>query len=200
MKKIAEETIMAGTAVNFKDCPVFIHDEEGNYIAKAIISAYFKPEMRIVISGGHEDPENFDDIKIGTRVNILIIHPDSTYEFGGVTRTNNGSSCEITLFRERERTGRASSRHSLDTPAFINRMIVDSAQEQFSEPVTVIIENISATGVLVRSPLMRFKKGTALEFEVNINGKDVLLDARVVREQTNDDGSDSYGCQFIFRK
>ena len=191
---------MAGSAANFKNYPVFIHDEDGNYIAKAIISAYFKPEMRIVISRGPEDPENFDDIKIGARVNILIIHPDSTYEFSGVTRSNNGTSCEITLFRERERTGRASPRHTLNIPAFVGRMIVDSSQEQFSEPVTVIIENISATGVLVRSPLMRFKKGTALEFEVNINGKDVLLDARVVREQTNDDGSDSYGCQFIFRK
>jgi len=78
-------------------------------------------------------------------------------------------------------------------------LVTDSDSEPLQEPIQVMIENLSNTGMLIQSPDERFETGTLLQIEFNINGKNVMLYGEVVRLQTQLNDETKYGCKLYFR-
>jgi len=179
---------------NFQDCPVIIYDSDDRYITKAIITEHDKRDMSIEIS------DALEYIDQGSRLNVLIIQSGVAVEFSGRPRRVRSGRREIALFNERQRRPRAYTRHKINAPAVINSFITPAGQQPFSPPLEIIVENISSTGVLIKAPHGYFGLNSLLEIDVNIQGKDVILFVKVVREQGNADDTVSFGCKFIFLK
>ena len=181
--------------VNFKNCSIIIYDNNNNYITKTIITEHNKRENVIEIS---ENLRNID--KEISRLNVLIIHGEGAVEFSGTLRESRYDTSTVALYNERQREVRASIRHTLNSPAVIKSLISESGQMSFSPPLNMIIENISATGVLMKSHIEHFALGSIFEIHANIHGKNVVLYGSVVRKQMNADNTVRYGCKLIFIK
>jgi len=185
---------MSNQAGQFADSLVVIYDNDNNYITKTIITAHEKKENYIEIA------EGLESLKTGARLNLLIVHSDGVSEFGGTLSAVRKGVFEISLFGERQRDARGAARHTLEAEAIIKDMIIKSKRYTLREPAKVTIENISATGVFLTSPEVRFVIGAVVQIEVEIHGKQTILHGKVVREQQRGDGTYSFGCQLIFLK
>ena len=185
---------MPYTMGNFTDSLVVIYDSENNYITKTVITAHNKLGMLIEVA------EGLANVRLGTRLNLMIIHADGVSEFGGILKSWHSDIFEIGLFNERSRRKRSATRHTPNISAVIHSMIVGTTQEMLRSPMNVTIENMSTTGVLIRSPLAQLPVGAILQIELKISGRSVVLHGKVLREQENDDTSFGYGCKLMFLK
>jgi len=183
---------MPSATGGFKDAWAIIYDSKNNYLTRTVITEHDKKTMNIEIE------DSLDNVKVGARVNLLVIHSGGASEFSGTVWKPSPGACEISLFGGRERKGRTSARHVLNIPASIKDLTVNGGQESFREPLQVTIENLSSSGVLIRSPLGGFESGYVLKIEFSINGSDAIIFGKVLREQKNPDFTFCYGCQLIF--
>jgi len=183
---------MAKSLSHFTDALVVIHDNENNFITQTIVTGHDRSEMYIEIAEGMEN------VKPGTRLHLLIIHPDGASEFGGTLKCVRQGIYEIPIFGERRRGARGAVRHPLNADAQIKEIVVNSETVSLADPVQVTIENISKTGILFKSPDLRFIVDVVPQIELNVRGRDTLLRAKIVREQQNSDDSYSFGCQLVF--
>ena len=183
---------MAKSSNQFTDALVVIHDSEDNFIAQTVVTGFDRSEMYIEIT------EGMGKIKPGTRLHLLIIHDDGASEFYGTLKCVRQGIYEIPIFGERKRDARGSERHPLNADATIREIIISSETIALRDPVRVTIENISKTGVLFKSVYLRFVVGVVPQIEFNIQGRDTVLRAEIVREQQNDDDTYSFGCQLKF--
>jgi len=185
---------LAGATGNYTDSLVVVYDENDNFITKKIITGHNTSKKFIEFQKGEED------IKPGTRLHLVIVHSEGVSVYNGKLSIVFKGSCEISLFGERPRDARGSERHALNIDAIVTAFIVNSRQEPLSVPLFITIENISTTGVLVKTIANRFELGTILQVEFSINDKTTILYGKVVREQRHDDITYSFGCQLVFRK
>ena len=183
-----------GGAGSFTDALVVFYDNKNNFISKTIVTEHDKQTNYIEIS------EGLEDVRVGTRLSLLIVHSDGASEFGGILKRVRSGRYEVSLFSERQRDARASVRHTLRSPAVIHSLVVNSKQQMLSSPAEITIVNISTSGVLLHSQALHFPIGCVLQVEFNVNGKNTIIYAKIVREQQDDDGSFNFGCQLIFLK
>ena len=183
---------MAHSVSRFMDSPVFIYDDKNNLITKTTVTGYDRNEMYI------EVPKGTTDIKSKTRLQLLIIHSAGVSELSGFLQSVRQGIYEISFYGERQREGRASDRRTIDAFAVISDMQTDTSSTELQAPIPILIENISATGVLVRVEDRPLDIGTILQLELSIGGKDVILFAEIVREHTIDENTNQYGCQLHF--
>jgi len=193
-KKSQVERDMAKYSGHFTDALVVIYDNENNFITQTIISGHNRGEMYIEITEGMEN------IKPGTRLHLLIIHSDGASEFGGTLKSVRQGIYEIPIYGERKREARGSTRHKMNAGALIKEITVDDETITLRDPVDITIEDISKTGILFKSPNLRFIVSVVPQIKVNVNGKETILYAKVVREQKNPDETFSFGCQLVFLK
>ena len=184
---------MANLARNFTDAIVFIYDTDNNLITKTVITAHNRGEMYIEVAKGLEN------IKPKTRLQLMIIHSGGASELNGSLKSIRQGIFEISIYGERQRDVRTSIRHTINASAVISDLVTDSDSEPLQEPIQVMIENLSNTGMLIQSPDERFETGTLLQIEFNINGKNVMLYGEVVRLQTQLNDETKYGCKLYFR-
>ena len=185
---------MASLGGSFTGSLVVVYDQDNNYITKTVITGHDKKDMYIELAGGLEK------VRIGARLNLLIVHAKGASEFGGTLKILRQGRYEISLFGEKKRGARDSTRRTMNTVAVIKHYFFNNIRDTFNEPVDVIIENISTTGVSLKSMQTRFILSAVLEIEFNLHGKSVIIHGKVLREQENDDGSCNYGCKLIFYK
>jgi len=183
---------MAGVAGSFVDALVVIYDKDYNYVTKTVVTGHDRKAMHIEIASVDEE------LRVGMRLYLLIIHGEGASEFRGVVRTVSFSMSEISLFAEKPRAGRGAVRHTLNVPASVSKLIIDREEHKPNEPMQVTIENLSSTGALVKSPVLYFEAGTILQIDFSIHDREATINARVVREQINSDNSYSFGCQLMF--
>ena len=183
---------MAYLASHFMDSPIFIYDEMNNLITKTTVTGYDRDEMYI------EVPKGTADIKLKARLHLLIIHSTGVSELSGFLRSMRQGIYEISFYGEQQREGRTSNRRTIDAFAVISDMQTDSSTAGLQEPIHILIQNISGTGVLVRIENKRLEIGTILQIELNIGGKEVILFAEVIRERDIDGNTIQYGCQLHF--
>jgi len=187
---------MAGKMGRFDEALAVIYDSNNEFITKTVVTGHDKSTMYISVA--HE----LKEVKTGARLNVLIVHPSGASEFGGILRRARTaiSQCEISLFGEKQRYVRASRRHTLNIPAVVNDLIINDQEESFIEPLPITIEDLSSTGIRIKSHVLRFEVGHTLKVEFSLKGRDAIIVGQIRREQVNDDNSFSYGCQLIFPK
>jgi hypothetical protein len=176
------------TAKSYKGCPVFIYCPEDNFIAEATVLEHDINWNVIVISESLKDHS-------ASRFEIIILHPGGVSEYKGTPRTLHGFR-EIALFKHHQRKGRSSDRHAIYEPAEIT--VVSADKKPISPARLLLVENISTTGVLIKSPEDYFNVKSILELKITISGKEVILYAEIVRIKENNNNYD-VGCQFIFQ-
>ena len=179
--------------INFTGCPVIIYDSENSYITEAVIINHNIRETTVEVSGDLEKSET------GARLNVLIINPHGAFEYSGTLRKLRNGTNEISLFNEKKREARAAVRHKLNSPAIIKSVITESGHKLETPHQEIIVENISATGALIKSLPGHIELNSTLEILVNVHGKDVVFFGSVVREQKNDDNTVGHGCKFVFQ-
>jgi len=183
---------MAYLASQFTDSLAYIYDNDNNFIAKTTVTGHDRDEMYIEITDG------LKKIKPKTRLNLLIIHPKGVSELYGTLKSVRQGVYEIAVYGERQRDVRAASRHKLNVPAVISDMVTEIAIETLPVPQHVIVENMSKTGILVKTSFKRFDIGSLLQIELEVNGKSLIIYGEVVREEIYEDQTFGYGCQLVF--
>lgn len=180
---------MAYLASNFIDSLVFIYDGDNNLITKTTVTGQGKDEMYIEVTQGLEK------IRIGTRLQLLIVHSAGASELNGTLKSVRQGIYEISIYGEHQRVLRTSDRHRLNAVAVISDMVTDSYTESLAEPLPVMIQDISRTGVQIRSRGTRFEMGAILEIEFSVREKSVTIFGEVIREQIHGGDVYSYGCK-----
>ena len=183
---------MAHSVSHFMDSPVLIYDDHNNLLTKTTVTGYGRTEMYIEVQKGATD------IKPKTRLQLLIIHSSGVSELSGLLQSVRQGIYEISIYRERQREGRASNRRTIDAFAVISDMQADPTSTELQTPIPIVIRNISATGVMVRLEDKRLELGTILQIELSIGGKEIILFGEVIREQIIDEIIIQYGCQLHF--
>ena len=183
---------MSGNIKSFLGCPVMVYNDENELIIESAITDHNRTYNTIVISDELRGLEN------GTPLNLLIIHSAGAAEFRGTLRSLINNAQEIALYNERQREARGSQRHKLNVPAKINCRIIKTGREPFTPPLEIVIDNISISGVLIKSDKKSIELGSIFEIHANIHGKDAILYTSVVREDVNADNTYSFGCRFHF--
>ena len=179
-------------ASDYTDSLVFIFDSNNDPIVKTIITGCNRDEMYIEVS------EGLRNVKPGTRLHLIVFHSTGASEFGGVYRSVRQGIFEISIYGERQREARASTRHRLDAPAVVRGMAAGAAPGAAAEPHHVTIENMSTTGVLIVSEGARYEIGAPLQIEFTVNERKSLLYANVIREEAKGEDLFSYGCRLNF--
>jgi len=186
------ESIMADITGDFTGSLVFIYDTDGNLLAKTTVTGHNPGKSYIEVA------ESMGNVKSGTRLQLLIVHESIASELGGTFNGLRKGLCRISIYGERQRDVRTSVRHTLNASAVISDMVIDSGPEELSAPLPVTIENMSVSGILIRSQEMRIETGSLLQVELNVQGKTGILYCEVIREHMHEDGAYRYGCQLYF--
>jgi len=183
---------MAYLASDFTDALTFIYDSKNNLITRTTITGFNRDEMYVEISAGLEN------VKLRSRLNLLIFRPGGASELSGFLKSVRQGIYEVSIFGEQQREVRTSVRRTLNASAVVSDMVSDSEPGAIYEPLPVTIENMSTTGVLVGTRTMRFKKGSILQIEFDLNGKTAIIFAEVIREDKQSDETYKYGCKLSF--
>lgn len=183
---------MAYIGSQFTGSLVFVYDKDDNLITKTRITAQDRDEMYIEITEGMEN------IKPGTRLKLLIIHSEGASELKGTLKSVRQRIYEIAIYGEIKRDTRSSVRYPLRNSAIISDMATGSERERLSEPIPVTIEDLSLSGIQVKTNGVRFEMGTLLQIEFSTQGKDGILYGEVVREQACGNGVYKIGCKLFF--
>ena len=184
---------MVKSVTNFTDSLVIILDNRNKLITETIVTGHNRDEMYIEVT------EGLESVTPGARLRLMIIHPDGVSEFNGTLKYTRQGIYEIPIFGEHRRGARATARYLLNADALIKEMVVNSETVSLRDPIQVTLENISKSGIFIKSPEIRFINDVVLWIEFNVKDKEMVLNAKVVREQKNNDNSYSYGCQLVFR-
>ena len=186
---------MSHAARKCMDCAIMIYnDDRTELIAKTFVTGYGKEEMYIEVS------EGLENVKPGTRLQLLVLHPGSVSEFEGKLRSVRQGIYEISLFGLRQRDARASTRYPMKTPAQIKELVIDYERVTLIDPLNITIKNISSTGLLIISPEITLVEGVFLKLEFNLGADPYIVNCKVVREPPEGYDTDSFGCQIIFQE
>jgi hypothetical protein len=174
------------------DCPIFIYDENNNLITETVVTGYGKNEMYIEVSSGLESTAP------GTRLRLVVIHPDSVSEFAGKLTSLRQGIYEISIHGQLKRDARGAQRISFNIPGTISTFLINSEVVKLMNPLNITIKNISATGLMIESKDLPLNEGISLNVEFSLNGKNSIILSKVVR--TPEPGSDPncFGCQILF--
>jgi len=184
---------MATTAGHFTDAPVFIYDKNNKLVTQTAITGHNTKEMYIEVS------EGLEKIEPRTRLQLLIIHANGASEVSGILKESTRPGVyEILIYDEHSRDLRVSVRRTINTSAVISDMVVDSNAKELTAPLPVIIENMSTTGILIKSSGLRIELGALLQIELNVEKKIGILYCEVLREKKHPGNEYSYGCQLYF--
>ena len=183
---------MANRASHFVGFPIFIYDIDDNLITRTVVTGYGKEEMYIEVA------EGLEDVRLGTRLQLLIIHSTGASELNGTLKSVRQGIYEISIYGEHQREVRESSRRTINASAIISDMVADFETEAPSEPLAVTIVNMSTSGILIDSRRKRLQMGMLLQIEFKVSKKTCVIYGEVVREQAYDDGTFKYGCKLYF--
>jgi len=189
---------MAVGAGRFLGSPIFIYDENNNLITSTTVTGHSRGEMYIEVSEGLGNVKPKKD-----RLQLLILHPGGASELSGFVSLVRQGVYEIAIFGERAREARVSKRYNINASAVISDMATESDPDALIAPLPVTVENISATGVLIKSKDTRIEIGALVQVEFEMSGKEITLYGEIVREEVV--GSNvyeyeyKYGCQLHFQ-
>ena len=176
------------------DNPIIIYDRNKNFITETIVTGYGKDELYLEVS------EGLEDTPLGTRLMLLVLHPDSVSEFAGRLRSVRQGIYEISIYGQRRREVRTAPRYSFNTPALIKSLVVDRDAVTLEFPIDATIVNLSSTGLLLYSPNLELVEGIQLRIEFVFRSRNTIIQCRVVRKSQEVSGLECYGCQIIFPK
>ena len=177
----------------FLEALAFIYNKNNDLVTKTAITGYDPEEMSIEVS------EGLESIEPKTRLQLLIIQSGGASEFKGILKEGfHDGKYTILIYDEHQRDVRASVRRTLNASAVISDMVTDQDAIAAAEPLPVIIENMSTTGILLASRDTSLEIGALLQVDLHMGNKIGVLYCEVLREQEQADGMMHYGCQLFF--
>lgn len=171
---------------------IFIHDGMGNSIANSTIETHNREYMTVQVKGRFAGPAGSEF------VSVLILAGDGIHEYKGKIRhSTKPLTTELALFKGKITENRTSKRYAINTIAGVERISMNDIPVPLQSPLTVLVVNLSTSGVLLRAVPGCFAPDSILSFRLNIGGKDAIISAQVVRVSEIDTTTHQYGCMLI---
>jgi len=183
---------MANSEFDFVNSLVFIYDKNNKLITKTTVTGHNRDERYVEVSDG------LDRIEPKTRLQLLIIHTQGASEYNGILVDARNGKYRILVYDEMKRDVRVSVRRTVNVSAIISDMVLETEERALEAPLPVVIENMSTSGILIKSRGMRLEMGALLQIELKADRKTGILYCEIVREQKQADGAYRYGCQLYF--
>lgn len=179
---------------NYNGCRIFIQDEDGNNVASTTVIEHNKAYMTILVRG------ILNNVRSDVFVTVLIMSNNGIHEYRGKLRKmlTASSATEIALFQgQLKKESRISKRYVVNTKAVVKSLIINRNHVPLLNPLDISIENLSSSGVLIRTQPNCFNVNSIIELKLNIGNSPTTLYGKVVRLQAVDTHNTEYGCKLI---
>lgn len=178
---------------DYTGCSILIYDLAGNHLGNTVITYYEKNSLRIEIQSTPSA------LNAGDLCKLLILSAPAPYEyFGRVLKEN--STRAIAMYKGQEKESRGATRYKVSLPAFIENLICDGRAYPLYKPLTVLLLNISKSGVRFRAPFYALSDGDRFQMKMKISDNEKMLIADVTNHVDNGSETSEYGCHFLVSK
>jgi len=175
---------------NYADCGILIYDDAGNQLGTSTVIKHDRTNTRIEVRALPTE------LRAGNTCRILILTSPAPCEYQGRIITE-GSSRLIAMFHGKEKENRTAARYKINTMAVVEHLIYHGKAFPLQTPMTVLLINISKSGVRFRAPLNAFIDGARFQMRMKISDSEKLLIADVVHHADFEPESSEYGCSFL---
>jgi len=175
---------------NHTDCAILIYDDAGNHLGTSTVVEHDRTGARVEVG-------NIPGVlQVGNVCKILILTSPAPCEYDGRI-VNEGKKRYIAMFHGKEKESRAAARYKISTPAIVENLIYNGKAFPLHTPMTVMLVNISKSGVRIRAPYYSFSAGDRFQMRMKISEAEKLLIADIVHNIDFEPSSSEYGCSFL---
>lgn len=184
-------------SVNWKNCRVIIRDIRNDaLLADTLLKSWDKERNTIRIESGEMIHKNMKNVEGDTRVSVLMMFSGELIEFNGILRDRVvANTREIALSRRRERENRKATRYNIDVDGIVEGMVFYKQRIGLRKPIWVRTENISKTGLLIRTLSRSFEVGDVFTLLLELQGQKIRNTYEIVRKQNSGIWQEEYGCK-----
>ena len=180
---------MALLTGDFSGHTVLIYDLDGNHLTSTVIREYDRGDRQIRVNLMP------DSLKVNDNCKLLILSSPTPCEFQGKVK-RIGGNFYIAMFQGQEKESRGAARYQVNTPALIENLIVEKKAHPLLTPVTVVLLNISTSGVRFRAPFYSLEDGDIFQMNLEISNSKKNITAQVINHNDIDNKHSDYGCKF----
>lgn len=186
-----------GYSENLKDCRVLIKDAvTGQLLADTQITDY-DPQKKILKIRPSSLTVKKAELKNGP-ISALIFGENGLYEYSGALRVALiANEIEVSLSGGREKESRSNSRYDILVRGKAEAIVLENQKVFLRNPIEIVTKNISGNGVLIQAMAGSFEAGDCLQLMMEINGRKIRGDYKVLRKQNCNIWTEEYGCQKV---
>ncbi|MCM1064088.1 MAG: PilZ domain-containing protein [Eubacterium sp.] len=183
---------MADHSKDLINCRVLIRDSiSGELVADTAVEEYdARRNVLSVFSGALNGPTK-------NRLSLLALSKSGVLEYSGNLRKISGGMAEIALYGERKKESRNFTRYELKTEGRVEALLIGDTRIDLRKPVPVSVLNISANGILFRSDIDAFRRGSKVRVRVGLKQNSFVGEYEIVRSQNRNKETAEYGCRNI---
>jgi len=163
---------------------------EGNHLVNTVVKEHDKADKQIRVNTMPVSLKANDDCK------LLILTSSVPCEYQGKIK-KIGGALFIAMFQGQLKENRTASRFNVNTPALIDKLVIDGQQYKLLKPVKVVLKNISTSGVRFTAPFYSFNDRDKFTMHMTISGAMKHLIAEVMNHLDNGSVATDYGCRFV---
>lgn len=177
---------------DISNCRIILYTLEGHeQIADTYIKRFDSNRDIGVI-----DAYNFE--KIGSqKVTALVFDRTGLIECNGTLRDGFGLEKEICFFKTNVKNDRGATRYDVNMMGNIVAVLKKDSGSIEKDIFQCHVENMSATGVLIRTPSERLKIGDVPSITCYKDGHKMQIVAEIVRIHTTSVQEDKFGCRIV---
>jgi len=137
-----------------------------------------------------------DELSVNDNCKIFILSSPVPCEFLGKVKKISGSLM-IALFQGYEKENRGAMRYAVNSPAFIEALVIENKAYSLQNNVQVNLINISTSGVRFRAPYYSFVENDIFRMRLMISNSEKQITAEVLNCMDKDKTTSDYGCRFV---
>lgn len=178
---------------SYKGHHIFVRDESGNDVANTTVLDHDRDIMTVSIEGASGSIEN------NTPVTVLILARNGVHEYSGRLKRSvlDSAITNIALYKGKVKENRQAARFTVHTMAMVESLVINSNPAPLLNPLPIFIENLSASGALIKTAPDCFTLNAIVQFRMDIGEKSTTIDGQIVWIKPVNKKITEYGCRFI---
>lgn len=186
-----------GTGKKFRGCRIMLYPLDSEELLVDTTVTDYNAQMNVVYI-----PELDVNSLPSASVRARIFADPDLYEYNATVRvgTSHVRDVEVALYKERIIEDRGYYRHQMNVDGVIESVIVRRQEIMLHRPMSVAVEDISASGILFEAGSYDFQIGTRMRVSVDLKGNRLASIYEIVRRQKETGGTVQYGCQNLVEK
>ena len=175
---------------DFTGCTVLIYDPDGNHLISTHVREHDRAEKYIKLNLMPEE------LRANSNCKVFVLSSPTPCEFMGMVK-KIGGALTIALFQGQEKENRGAMRYKVNSPAFVEALIIDDQAYTLQNRVEVELINISTSGVRFRAPHYSFIEEDIFQMRLTISNSEKMITAVIVNCMDKETSSSDYGCRFM---